>query len=88
MTYWFYILYSKSLNKYYIGSTKDLNGRLRRHLTNHNGYTGNAKDWQLVYFESYSIKSDALKRERQVKNWKSKARIQELISRGSEHPDL
>jgi len=33
----FYILFSKSINKYYIGHTEgDVKERLRRHLSNHN----------------------------------------------------
>jgi predicted GIY-YIG superfamily endonuclease len=29
MIYWLYILYSESLDKYYVGSTRDLEGRIR-----------------------------------------------------------
>ncbi|WP_228376810.1 GIY-YIG nuclease family protein [Chryseobacterium formosense] len=40
-----YILYSKSLDKYYIGhSCEDLQERLRKHLSNHTGFTDKAKD--------------------------------------------
>jgi len=88
MIYWFYILYSASMGKYYVGSTHDLDGRLRRHLSNHRGYTANAKDWQLVYSKRYFSKIEALKRERHIKHWKSKTRIQDLITKGSEHPEL
>ncbi len=87
MTNWLYILYSQSLDKYYIGSTSDLNGRIRRHLSNHKGFTGNAKDWTLVYSERYSSHNEAIRREKEIKHWKSKLRIQKLIKQGSEHPD-
>tara|TARA_R100000479_G_scaffold144677_1_gene80115 strand:- start:439 stop:552 length:114 start_codon:yes stop_codon:yes gene_type:complete len=33
----------------------------------------------LVYFEEYNDKKEAFSRERQVKSWKSKKRIKELI---------
>ncbi|HEY0741275.1 MAG TPA: GIY-YIG nuclease family protein, partial [Chryseosolibacter sp.] len=37
----FYILYSTSLNKYYIGHTEDeMISRLRRHNSNHKGFSG------------------------------------------------
>ncbi len=87
MEYWMYILYSASLRKFYIGSSNDPAGRLRRHLTNHKGFTALANDWQLVYSEKYLTKSEALHREKQLKSWKNNNRIQALISKGSEHPD-
>ena len=81
-----YILYSPSKQKYYIGHTGDeLKERLRKHNTNHKGFTGGIGDWQIVYRESYSTKSEALAREMQIKKWKSVTRIRALI--GSEHPD-
>jgi len=77
--YFFYILYSKSLDRYYLGHTSDLKGRLRRHNTDHKGYTGKAQDWQVVYTEPYNSKNQAYQRERQVKAWKSRSKIMELI---------
>ena len=63
-----YILYSSDLNRYYIGSCgEDLAGRLDRHLMNHKGFTGRAKDWQIVYTEIFESKAVALHRERQIK---------------------
>jgi len=88
MENYFYILFSEKLDKYYIGHTSDLPERLGRHHSNHKGFTGKANDWIVVYTETYSTKELAYARERQVKNWKSKVRLQELIRRkGSEHPD-
>ena len=41
-----YILFSETLNKYYVGSTVGLiEERLKKHLSDHMGYTGKAKDW-------------------------------------------
>ena len=92
MSSYLYILHSAELGKYYIGSTDDLEGRLRRHLSNHDGFTGKAKDWILAYKEVFPSTLEAKARERQIKAWKSAQRIRELISRnssaGSEHPDL
>jgi putative endonuclease len=83
----FYILYSPSKDKYYIGYTGDLlSERLRKHNSNHKGFTGKLGDWQIKYTEEFYEKSDALKREREVKKWKSRKLIEKLI--GSEHPDL
>ena len=93
MKYRTYILYSVSLDKFYIGHTGDqLAERLRRHLSDHDGFTSKAKDWTITYFEEFETKTEAYARERQIKNWKSKKLIKQLIdkhtSTGSEHPDL
>jgi putative endonuclease len=75
-----YILYSETLNKYYIGCTSDsLAERLRKHLSNHKGFSSRAKDWILVYSETFNNKSEALRREKEIKCWKSRVKIQELI---------
>ena len=68
----FYILYSKSIDKFYIGATCDeMDERLRRHNSNHKGFTGKASDWTVVYFEYFDTKESAFTREREVKKWKS-----------------
>ncbi len=78
--HYFYILYSKNLDRYYIGSTSQTpEERLQKHLANHSGFTGKAKDWEIVYSESFSSKEEAGRRERQIKLWKSKTMIQKLI---------
>ncbi len=80
MRYFVYILFSEKLNRYYIGATKDISDRLEKHLWNHKGFTSKAKDWVLKYSEAYELKSDALKRESQIKKWKSRKMIEKLIS--------
>ena len=79
-----YILYSSSLDSYYIGSTtQPVKERLRRHLSDHNGFTAKAKDWIVVYSEEFADKSSALSREKQIKSWKSKSKIKDLIDNRS-----
>jgi putative endonuclease len=76
----FYILHSAQLDKFYIGATADdLQERLRKHLSNHKGFTAKAKDWKLAYFEEFPDFSAAHRRELEVKRWKSKRLIQNLI---------
>jgi putative endonuclease len=87
--YFLYILYSAKLDKYYIGSTSNINERLRKHNCNHKGFTGSNEDWILKHKEIFESKSEALKREQEIKKWKSRKLIEKLISSaGSEHPDL
>ena len=75
-----YILYSEQLDKFYVGRTSDaLDERIRRHLSQHDGFTGRAKDWNLVYSQAFDQKTDAVRREVEIKSWKSKTRIKFLI---------
>lgn len=89
-----YILRSESISRYYIGITSDVNERLKRHLSDHTGYTAKSKDWKVVHLEEFSTKTEVLAREKQLKKWKSAVRIKEMIERSrgalssvdSEHP--
>jgi putative endonuclease len=81
MPHFVYILYSVSLDVYYIGSSGDPEIRLRKHLANHKGFTARAKDWIICYSESFTSKTDALRREKQLKSWKNKHKISELIEK-------
>jgi len=75
-----YILFSSTKNKFYIGYTSELEERIIRHNQKSKGFTGNTNDWKIVYTENYTTKSEALLREKQIKSWKSKIKIQELIA--------
>lgn len=76
-----YILFSETLNRYYVGhTTENIEERLRKHLSSHSGYTSKAKVWEIVYIEEFENKELACKREREIKNWKSRKRIEKLIS--------
>ena len=76
---WFHILYSGSLDRYYVGhTTEDLHERLRKHLSAHRSWTARAKDWSVVYHEVFGSKSQAYRREREVKGWKSRSRVEAL----------
>ena len=78
--HYLYILQSETLDAFYVGSTsQDPIDRLKKHLTNHSGYTAKAKDWKIVYTEQFLDKTTAIKREKLIKNWKNKQRIRELI---------
>jgi len=57
-----------------------LEDRFQKHLSVHKGFTGKAKDWVIAYTETYSSKEEAYARERQIKNWKSKKMIENLIA--------
>ncbi|HMK04247.1 MAG TPA: GIY-YIG nuclease family protein [Ferruginibacter sp.] len=82
-----YILFSVSRNSYYVGFTgDDLRERIRKHNSDHKGFTGHVGDWTLMYFEVFNTKAEAMNREKQIKKWKSRKLIEKLI--GLAHPDL
>jgi putative endonuclease len=71
-----YILFSPIKNKYYVGSTGDiLEERIRKHNTNHKGFTGGIGDWNLKYSEKYTTNSDARKRETQSNPGKAESSL-------------
>ena len=79
--HYLYILHSLSLDKFYVGSTSmSIEERLKKHLTNHDGFTSKAKDWVIVYYESYNTIQLAYVIELQIKRWKSKKAIIKLIN--------
>ncbi len=75
-----YILFSQTKNRFYIGFTSNLEERIIRHNQKSKGFTGSTNDWKVVYTENYISKEEAHKRELQIKSWKSRIKIQELIS--------
>ncbi len=88
--FYLYILYSAKKDAYYVGHTGDvLAERLRKHNSDHKGYTGSVDDWIIVYTEQYLSKAEAYRREREIKSWKNRKRIEALIKeKNLEHPDL
>ena len=79
MNFYVYILFSSSLNRYYIGSTNDVEERFKKHLSSIKGFTSKVKDWEVKYTESFETRSEALQRELQIKKWKSRVMIEKLI---------
>jgi len=75
-----YILYSPTSDKIYIGSTSDLEKRILSHnqLTT-KGWTINFRPWMVIHTETFELKSDTLKREKQLKSAKGRDWIRTLI---------
>jgi putative endonuclease len=74
-----YIIYSEKIDRYYIGVTEDLIWRLERHNQAWGKYTKRGIPWKIVYTESFKDKSSALRREKEIKNRKSRKYIEYLI---------
>ena len=79
-----YILYSQSIDKYYIGYTSNLENRVIQHNSgNHKSkFTRKlAHDWLLVYKEEFITKTEAIKREKEIKSRKSRRYIEDLFTK-------
>lgn len=78
--YTVYALYSKLHDKIYTGYTSDLHQRLISHNHPKNkGWTSKYKPWILIYREEFDCKKDAMQREKQLKGYKGRQFIWELI---------
>ena len=67
---------------FYVGSTQDIEERLTRHNNGRSKFTKGKGPWKVVYFEEFEDKADALKREFEIKGWKSRKAIEKLIDCG------
>ncbi|MCK4352096.1 GIY-YIG nuclease family protein [candidate division WOR-3 bacterium] len=65
--YYVYLLQSKKNGKFYIGYAADLMERLRQHNAGKSIATKSGALFELVYYEAYENKKDALSRERKLK---------------------
>ena len=74
-----YIIYSSSLDQYYVGKSENIEERLFRHNNSGSKSTKKANDWELVYTEIYQTDSEAVKRELAIKKKKSRKYIEWLI---------
>ena len=77
--YYVYILQSTVTNRYYVGHTQDIQNRLDRHNKKRVRSTKSGVPWKLVYTELFNTKSDAYKREMQIKSYKGGNAFRELL---------
>jgi putative endonuclease len=66
--YFVYVLSSRKLNKRYIGSTQELDQRLKEHNLSKSKFTSVGISWELIYKESFPTNADARKREMFLKS--------------------
>ena len=81
MRYFCYILFSKSLNRYYIGYTSDIEERIILHNNGYFGgrsYTHKATDWELYLLIPCETITKAILIEAKIKRMKSKKYIENL----------
>jgi len=54
MNYFVYIIWSEKLNKFYVGSTQDIENRLKEHNNREGNFTSKGVPWKMIW----NIKSD------------------------------
>ena len=74
-----YILYSETTDKFYIGSTQDLEKRLQRHNSKHMIATKAGVPWKVVWFQNFETRAEAYSKEMEIKKKKSRKYIEWLI---------
>ena len=75
-----YVLYSQSFDKIYIGYTSDLIDRFKSHnFMSTKGYTVKFRPWKVLDVEFFENKSDAMKREKQLKTSRGRSFIRGII---------
>ncbi|MDO8469856.1 MAG: GIY-YIG nuclease family protein [bacterium] len=79
--YYTYIIKSERTLRYYIGSTSNIDDRLRHHNSGANGSTRPYRPWQLVHVEEFETKRGAWLREHQIKRYKGGEAFKKLVGK-------
>lgn len=82
-----YILSNSHRTVLYVGVTSDIGTRIEEHKekTSKTSFTARYNATDLIYYEEYESIEDAIKREKDIKNWKRAWKF-DLIRKGN--PDL
>ena len=87
--YYVYIVTNKKEGTLYIGFTNDLERRMHEHKSKLvEGFTKKYNLDKLIYFEVYQYVKDAIKREKQLKNWNRAWKIKLIETDNKEWSDL
>lgn len=67
--FYVYVLKSAKTNEYYLGQTIDLKKRFHQHNAGSSKATKRGVPWELLYYEAYTTKTSAIKRENRLKKY-------------------
>ena len=65
--FYVYLLQSKKNLEFYVGFSPDLRQRVLKHNAGQVQSTKRHMPWELIYYEAYKSKDDAIKREQHLK---------------------
>lgn len=63
-----YVLFSENLNKFYVGSTQNLESRFLQHNRGKTPFTKSGIPWKLIHFIPLNTRSEAIHLETKIKN--------------------
>lgn len=87
--YHVYMLASARHGTLYVGVTNSIRNRLEQHRAgNGSSFVAKYKVHRLVYLENYQNPEDAIRREKQLKNWKRDWKISLIEEDNPEWSDL
>jgi putative endonuclease len=87
--YWLYILASRPHGTLYVGMTNDLIRRVHEHREGLvDGFTKEHSVKTLVYYEQHTTAISAIQREKNIKHWSRKWKIDLICSMNPEWRDL
>ena len=88
-TYWVYILASRPRGTLYVGMTGDLIRRIYQHREGlANGFSKEHAVKMLVYYEQHTTAIAAIQREKNIKHWSRKWKIDLIRSMNPDWRDL
>ena len=89
MSFYVYIMASQRNGTLYVGVTNDLVRRVHEHRNNLvEGFTEQYSVHTLVWFDSGASIEEAIRREKQIKNWKRQWKIELIEANNPEWKDL
>jgi putative endonuclease len=68
--FYVYILQSLKDFSFYVGQCDDLDCRMSKHFDGMSKYTASKRPLRLIYFEVFRTRTEALKREKEIKKMK------------------
>ena len=84
-----YILTNKNNTTLYTGVTSNLKKRIWEHKNNFvEGFSKKYKLHKLIYFEIFDVIEEAIKREKQIKNWHRNWKMNLIKSENPKFEDL
>jgi len=72
------------VQRYYVGSTQDVENRLEEHNSGKSKSTRAGKPWKLIHAESFSTRSEAFQREQKIKGYGIRRYLSDLEQSSSD----
>jgi putative endonuclease len=89
MAHWVYILASRRNGTLYVGVTRDIRRRIHQHRTGEiDGFTSQYGVHLLVYAEEHDLAVNAIQREKNIKHWPRRWKLDLIESINPDWDDL